>query len=161
MLSIRRSIQPRLVIIAFLAVVPSWTVLQLYGSKIPAFSIHPTQGITDGYRHDTFDAFYRNPTGAVKTGATVKIRFRTGRGAADGVSLRVYLFDTPSGTTLGPLDSPLTFEGSSMENGVSYDILMKDLPTTSTPTIVYYKFRAVKVIRSATTATRMRTTTTI
>ena len=144
MLSIRRSIQPRLVIIAFLAVVPSWTVLQLYGSKIPAFSIHPTQGITDGYRHDTFDAFYRNPTGAVKTGATVKIRFRTGKGEADGVSLRVYLFDTPSGTTLGPLDSPLTFEGSSMENGVSYDIWVKDLPTPSTPTIVYYKFRAVK-----------------
>lgn len=110
-------------------------------TTLPAKTL-PT--LTADYKHDTNDAFYRNPAGAVKCAATVKLRFRTGKGEADGVALRVYQFDTPSGTTLGPIDYPMIREGTRTEGGIEYDIWARDQATPATPAIVYYKFRASK-----------------
>ena len=55
--------------------------------------------------HNTFDPYYRSQEGAVTAGSTVTLRFRTAHFGATAVNLRVYLLDTGSGNTTGPVDS--------------------------------------------------------
>ena len=90
--------------------------------------------------HNTFDPYYRSQEGAVPAGTTVTLRFRTAHFGATGVSLRVYLFDTASGKTTGPLDSPMDFLENQTVNGVLYDEYTITYTTPATPAILYYKF---------------------
>lgn len=94
-----------------------------------------------GLRHDTFDAYYRGPFGAVPAGTSVTLRFRTDHFDVDGVSVRVYTYNPATDTTTGPVDHPMTFLENRTENSVLYDIWTRTLSTPSTPAILYYKFQ--------------------
>jgi len=95
----------------------------------------------DGLRHDTFDAYYRSPFGAVPAGSPVTLRFRTAHFDVTGVHVRVYTFDPSTGQTAGPVDHPMTFLENRNEGGTEYDIWTHTLQTPSSPSILYYKFR--------------------
>src|SRR5258708_2512661 len=60
----------------------------------------------DGLFHDTFELFYRDPFGAVTTGSSVNLKFRTFKNDA-AVYMRVYAYDPPTDTTAGPTDTPM------------------------------------------------------
>ena len=90
--------------------------------------------------HNTFDPYYRSQEGAVPAGTTVTLRLRTAHLGATGVNLRTYLFDTGSGNSTGPIDSPMAFLEAKAVNGTLYDTYTIDYATPSTPAIVYYKF---------------------
>ena len=112
------------------------------GASTPPFSIENSSSSVNfsGLYHNTFDPYYRSQEGAVPVGATVTLRFRTAHLGATSVHLRVYLFDTASGNTTGPLDSPMAFLETQTVNGTPYDEYTIDYTTPGTPTIVYYKF---------------------
>jgi glycosidase len=95
----------------------------------------------DGLRHDTFDAYYRSPFGAVQAGSQVTLRFRTTHFDVDGVSVRVYTYDPATGTTTGPVDHPMSFFENRTEGGTEYDVWAVNLQTPSTASVLYYKFR--------------------
>jgi hypothetical protein len=72
-------------------------------------------------RHDTFDSYYRSPSGAVEAGMSVTLRLRTAVGNASTVTLRVYLYDAATDSTT-PVDYPMSFFEHRVENGKTYDI---------------------------------------
>ena len=70
----------------------------------------------------------------------MRLRLATAHLGATGVNLRVYLLDTASGITTGPLDSPMAFFETKTVNGALCDEYNIAYTTPSAPTIVYYKF---------------------
>ncbi len=112
------------------------------GASTPPFSIENSSSAVNfsALYHNTFDPYYRSQEGAVPAGTTVTLRMRTAHLGATGVNLRVYLFDTASGNTTGPIDSPMAFLENVTVNGTVYDEYTIDYATPTTPTIVYYKF---------------------
>jgi glycosidase len=115
------------------------------GTSTKPFSINSTTSTGDihflGLRHDTFDAYYRSPFGAVPAGSNITLRFRTEHFDVDGVSVRVYTYNPASDTTTGPVDFPMTFLENRTENSVLYDIWTRTLTAPAAPAILYYKFR--------------------
>ncbi len=112
------------------------------GSSTPPFSIENSGNsinLTALY-HNTFDPYYRSQEGAASAGSTVTLRLRTAHFGATGVNLRVYLFDTASGNTSGPVDSPMAFFQTQTVGGTLYDEYSINYTTPSTPAVVYYKF---------------------
>jgi glycosidase len=112
------------------------------GSSTPPFSIEASSSTVNftGLYHNTFDPYYRSQEGAAPAGATVTLRLQTAHLGATSVALRVYLFDTGSGNTTGPFDSPMAFYETRTVNGTPYDYYTIDYTTPNTPAIVYYKF---------------------
>jgi Alpha amylase, catalytic domain len=112
------------------------------GSSTPPFSIDNSSNAVNfsALFHSTFDPYYRSQEGAVPAGTTVKLRLGTAHFGATGVNLRVYLLDTASGNTTGPLDSPMAFFQTKTVNGTLYDEYSIPYTTPATPAIVYYKF---------------------
>ena len=112
------------------------------GSSTPPFSIVNSSNAVNlsALYHNTFDPYYRSQEGSVPAGATVTLRFRTAHLGATGVNLRVYVFNTGSGTTTGPTDSPMAFLENQTVNSTVYDEYSIAYTTPSTPAIVYYKF---------------------
>ncbi len=96
------------------------------------------------FLHNTFDGFYRSSEGAVSENSEVTLRFRTGHFAVDGVTLRMYLFDTATGETTGPFDTAMPFDQNINANGIEYDTWKATLTAPSKPAICYYKFRITK-----------------
>jgi glycosidase len=95
----------------------------------------------DGLRHDTFDAYYRAPFGAVPAGTQVTLRFRTMRFDVDAVDVRIYTYSPATNSTSGPVDLPLSYLEDRMEGGISYAIWSRSIATPTAPAILYYKFR--------------------
>lgn len=122
------------------------------GTSTPPFGAEQPSGFSASVKaallHDTFNSFYRSPAGAVPENTQVTLRFRTGHFDVDGVSVRAYLFDTASGNTTGPVDTPMTFDQNITQNSVIYDVWKTTLTMPSTTTVYYYKF---KIVKSATT----------
>lgn len=116
-----------------------------HGSSTPPFSIENSSNAVNFSElfHNTFDPYYRSQEGAVPAGTTVTLRLRTAHLGATGVKLRVYLFDTASGNTTGPFDSPMAFLETQTDNGALYDEYSIAFPTPGTPAVVYYKFLIV------------------
>jgi glycosidase len=94
-----------------------------------------------GLKHDTFDSYYRAPFGAVPTGTTVNLKFRTDLTDVSQVFLKVYKYNPQDGTTDPPVEYPLTFLENRNEGGTNYDIYSLNYAVPSTPSIIYYKFR--------------------
>ena len=115
------------------------------GTSTKPFSTNSSNDSGDvqflGLRHDTFDAYYRAPFGAVPAGTNVTLRFRTDHFDVDGVSVRVYTYNPATDVTTGPVDHPMTFLENRTENSVLYDIWTLTLGTPSSPAILYYKFQ--------------------
>lgn len=91
-----------------------------------------------GLGHNSFDARYRSPFGAVSTGqGTVHLRFRTCQGDVTGVRVRVWddLTNTESWRALAWESS----DSSDADLG-PVDFWGLDLPISSEPTIQYYFF---------------------
>jgi glycosidase len=118
------------------------------GTSTPPFSNEQPSTFSAADRaaffHNTFDAFYRSSEGAVPESTQVTLRFRTGHMAVDGVTVRAYLFDTGSGNTTGPVDTPMTFDQNITVNGTEYDAWKATLTMPSAPTVYYYKFKITK-----------------
>ncbi len=112
------------------------------GSSTPPFSIDNSSNAVNftALYHNTFDPYYRSQEGAVPAGTTVTLRIRTAHLGATGVNLRAYLFDTGSGNTSGPIDSPMAFLETRTVNGTLYDEYSIAYTTPATPAVVYYKF---------------------
>lgn len=121
------------------------------GASTPPFSIENSSSSVNftALYHNTFDPYYRSQEGAAPAGSTVTLRFRTAHLGASAVNLRVYLFDTGSGNTTGPFDSPMAFLETQTIGNTVYDEYTIDYATPSTPTIVYYKFEAINGSGSA------------
>jgi len=116
------------------------------GSSTPPFSLEQPGGFPAadkaGFYHNTFDPFYRDQEGAVPEGTAVTLRFRTLHASGIwGLTARAYLFDTGSGTTTGPVDTPMPFDQNITVNGTEYDVWKATLTMPSTPTVYYYKFK--------------------
>jgi glycosidase len=118
------------------------------GASTPPFSVDSFSNLTGidfaSLKHDSFDPFYRSPAGAATEEAQITLRFRTGHFDVDGVSVRAYLFDTGSGVTAGPVDTPMAFDQNTVENGVTYDQWKATLTMPATPAVYYYKFLILK-----------------
>ena len=115
------------------------------GSSTPPFSLEQPSGfsVTDkaGFLHDTFNLFYRDQEGAVTEGSQVTLRFSTLHSSGIwGVNVRAYLFDTASGATTGPVDTPMPFDQNFMVNSTEYDAWKATLTMPSSTTLYYYKF---------------------
>ncbi len=112
------------------------------GTSTPPFSIENSSSSVNyaALFHNTFDPYYRSQEGATPAGTTVTLRVRTAHFGATSVNLRVYLLDTGSGNTAGPIDSPMAFLESKTVDGTLYDEYSIDYKTPAAPTIVYYKF---------------------
>lgn len=115
------------------------------GVSTPPFSIENSSNTVNfsALYHNTFDPYYRNQEGAVPAGTTMTLRLRTAHFGANAVNLRVYLFDPPTGSTTGPIDSPMAFLQTQTVNGTLYDEYTINYATPNTPAIVYYKFVVV------------------
>jgi len=111
-------------------------------SSTPPFSIENSSNSVSyaGLYHSTFESYYRSPEGAVPAGTAVTLRLRTAHFGATAVKLRVYVFDTGSGTTIGPMDLPMTFLENQTVAGAVYDEYNITYNTPATPSVVYYKF---------------------
>ncbi len=96
-----------------------------------------------GLKHDTFDSYYRSPFGAVPTGMTVNLKFRTDLLDVSNVYLKVYKYNPQTDTTDTPVEYPLTFLENRTENGTTYAIYSINYVAPTTPSIIYYKFRVV------------------
>ena len=92
-----------------------------------------------GLRHDTFDAYYRSPFGAVAADTNVTLRFRTIPLDVDGVDVRVYTYDpsTNPPSTSGPVDYPMSY----LEDVGGYAFWTLTLDTPNSPAILYYHFK--------------------
>ncbi len=112
------------------------------GAGTPPFSIDNSSNAVNypALYHNTFDPYCRNQEGAVPAGTTVTLRLRTAHLGATAVNLRVYLFDTGSGNTTGPIDSPMAYLETQTANGTLYDEYSIAYTTPVTPAVVYYKF---------------------
>lgn len=112
------------------------------GSSTPPFSIDNSSNAVNfsALYHNTFEPYYRSQEGSVPAGTTVTLRLGTAHLGATAVNLRVYLFDTGSGTTTGPTDSPMALLETKSINGALYDEYTASYTTPTTPAIVYYKF---------------------
>jgi glycosidase len=112
------------------------------GASTSPFSIDNSSNTVNypALYHNTFDPYYRSQEGAVPAGTTVTLRLRVAHLGATAVNLRVYLFDTASGNTNGPADSPMSFLETKTVNGTLYDEYSIGYTTPATPAIVYYKF---------------------
>ncbi len=102
-----------------------------------------------GLRHDTFDPYYRSPFGAVPTGLTVSLKFRTDLLDVSQVFLKVYKYNPQTNTTDSPQEFPLTFLENRNEGGTTYDIYSLNYTAPATPSIIYYKFRIADGTASA------------
>lgn len=96
-----------------------------------------------GLKHDTFDSYYRSPFGAVPTGSTVNLKFRTDLLDVSNIYLKVYKFNPVTGTTDPAVEYPLTFLENRTEGGTTYAIYSLNYTAPATPSIIYYKFRIV------------------
>jgi glycosidase len=118
------------------------------GTSTPPFSNEQPSGFSQSVKaawwHDTFDPFYRSTEGATAEGSQITLRFRSGHFDLDGVTLRAYLFDTASGNTTGPVDTPMVFDQNITIGSTEYDVWKVTLTMPSTPTIYYYKFKPFK-----------------
>jgi glycosidase len=118
------------------------------GTSTPPFSSEQPSGFSQAvkaaWRHDTFDPFYRSAEGAVTEGSQVTLRLRSGHFDLDGVTLRGYLFDTASGSTTGPVDTPMAFDQNITIGSTEYDVWKVVVTVPATPTIYYYKFKPFK-----------------
>ena len=96
------------------------------GTSTKPFSLDQSVSTDDiqylGLKHDTFDPYYRSPFGAVTTGSTVNLKFRTDLLDVSGVFLKIYKFNPQNGTTDPAVEVPLTFLENRTENGTTYDI---------------------------------------
>ncbi len=115
------------------------------GSSTPPFSIDNSSNTVNfsALYHNTYDPYYRSHEGSVPAGTTVTLRVRTAHLGATGVNLRVYLFDTGSGNTTGPTDSPMVLLETQTVDGTLYDEYTIGCTTPATPAIMYYKFMIV------------------
>lgn len=95
----------------------------------------------DGLKHDSFSAGYRAPFGAVPTGTTVTLRFRTVPLDVTAVSVRVSRFDTGTGRTEPAIDVPMRYQQDRTEDGRRYAIWSAQLSTPRSPSILWYAFR--------------------
>ncbi len=115
------------------------------GTSTPPFSDEQPAGFTGdqkaAFKHDTFDPFYRTPSGTAPENAQVILRFRSGHFDLDGVFVRAYVFDTASGQTTGPVDTAMAFDQNITENGKTYDVWKVGLTMPATTTVYYYKFK--------------------
>jgi len=93
----------------------------------------------NGLEHNSFADFYRAPFGAVTTGTPVNLRFRAFRNDLTAVFLRTYVYDPPTNTTAGPIDTALSITSFD----ATYDYWSLNYQTPATRKIVYYKFRVV------------------
>ncbi|HEY0069211.1 MAG TPA: alpha-amylase family glycosyl hydrolase, partial [Chloroflexia bacterium] len=91
-----------------------------------------------GLGHNSFDSFYRNPTGPVATDqGTVTIKFRTCQNDVSSASIRIWDDLTNTQSIL-----PMSPAGNAIDptlGNVSYWSVNVSIPTT--PTILYYVFR--------------------
>jgi glycosidase len=115
------------------------------GTSTPPFSNEQPAGFSGadkaGFFHNTFDPFYRDQEGAVPENTQVTLRFRTLHSGIWGVTARAYLFDTASGHTTGPVDTPMPFDQNITIGSTEYDVWKVTLTMPSTPTVYYYKFK--------------------
>src|SRR4051794_22150717 len=96
------------------------------GSSTPPLSLEQPSGFSAadaaGFRHDTFDPFYRDQEGAVPENTHVTLRFTTLHSSGIwGVNVRAYLFDTATGNTTGPIDTNMPFDQNITVNGTELD----------------------------------------
>ena len=115
------------------------------GTSTPPFSLEQPGGFSAadkaGFYHNTFDPFYRDQEGAVPENTTVTLRFRTLHASGIwSVNVRAYLFDTASGTTMGPVDTNMPFDQNITVSGTEYDVWKTALTMPSATTVYYYKF---------------------
>ena len=103
------------------------------------FSANDNNVEWNGLEHDTFSPFYRSPFGAVPTGTTVNLKFRSFKNDLTALYLRVYEYDPPTNTTAGPIDTALAVTLSD----ATYDYWSLSYQAPNTPKVIYYKFRAV------------------
>ena len=116
------------------------------GTSTPPFSNEQPAGFSAadkaGFYHNTFDPFYRDQEGALPENTSVTLRFRTLHSSGIwGVTARAYLFDTGSGITTGPVDTPMPFDQNITISGTEYDVWKVTLTMPSAPTVYYYKFK--------------------
>jgi glycosidase len=102
-----------------------------------------------GLKHDTFDNYYRSPFGAVPTGATVNLKFRTDLADVSGVFMKVYKYNPQTDTTDAAQEFPLAFLETRTEGATTYDIYSLNYVAPATPSIIYYKFRVADGATSA------------
>lgn len=100
-------------------------------------------------RHDTFNPAYRSPFGAVTTGSTVTLRFRTDVFDVQNVFLRTYIYNPATHTTSGAIDTAMTYDTTAAENGVDYSYYKIDYVVPNQAAIIYYKFRIVDASATA------------
>jgi glycosidase len=113
--------------------------LCLLFSSITNFSAANDNNVEwNGLYHDSFNNFYRSPFGAVPTGTTVNLKFRSFRFDLTSVTLRVYVLDPVTNITVGPTDYAFSY---SSNDGV-YDYWQVNFTAPSNPRLAYYKIRA-------------------
>lgn len=117
------------------------------GTSTKPFSLDQASGSTDiqylGLKHDTFDPYYRSPFGAVPTGSSVNLKFRTDLLDVSGVFMKIYKYNPQTNTTDDAVEVPLTFLENRTEGATTYSIYSVNYTVPSTPSIIYYKFRIV------------------
>lgn len=117
------------------------------GTATKPFSLDQTVGSGDiqylGLKHDTFDSYYRSPFGAVTTGSSVNLKFRTDLLDVSGVYMKIYKYNPQTNTTDPAVELPLTYLENRTENGTTYSIYSINYTAPATPSIIYYKFRIV------------------
>lgn len=117
------------------------------GTATKPFSLDQSVSANDiqylGLKHDTFDPYYRSPFGAVMTGSTVNLKFRTDLLDVSAVYLKIYKYNPQTNTTDPAVELPLTYLENRTENGTNYSIYSINYAVPSTPSIIYYKFRIV------------------
>lgn len=86
-----------------------------------------------GLRHDTFDAAYRSPGGAVPAGTPVTLKLAAA-GYANAVDLVVYKYLAATDSTEPAATYPMAYAAASGTWTLTYT-------TPSVPSIVYYKFK--------------------
>jgi len=96
-----------------------------------------------GLKHDTFDSYYRSPFGAVQTGSSVNLKFRTDLLDVSAVYLKVYKYNPQTDTTDPAVEYPLSFLENRTEGPTTYDIWSINYAAPATPSVIYYKFRVV------------------
>ncbi len=95
----------------------------------------------DGLRHDSRDALYRTPFGAVTKGSEVRLRFRTTAGDVEGVSVRVTDL-LSGGASLYRMNKAATVPGDD-ENPWGYDFWEVTFNAPDKLTVLGYTFGAV------------------
>jgi len=89
----------------------------------------------DGLGHDSRDALYRAPGGAVTTGTPVLLRFRTYHNDVTNVTVRVW------NTRLNAQQLyPMQLVATTPDAPYGYDIWQATLPAQPEPTILWYRF---------------------